>query len=177
MKPRKRRPIAERFWEKVDRRGPDECWPWLACVRREDEGYGAFGIDNRHHPAHRVAYELTIGPIPAGMVACHTCDNPRCCNPAHVFLGTNRDNDADRVAKGRQAKGSHVGTSKLTEREVWAIRKLRSIGAKPAYLAERFGITAAHVWDLCNSAIWKHIDEAAMAKLVREEWAARSARP
>ena len=167
---RKKRPVADRFWPKVDRRGPDECWPWLAGVRRKDEGYGAFYVNGRHKPASRVAYELTFGEVAKGLVICHRCDNPGCCNPAHLFVGTNQDNDADRVAKGRQARGSRNAASKLTERQVWAIRKLRAIGVKPGRLAWMFGITPAYVWELCNLPIWTHIDNAAMARLVREDW-------
>lgn len=167
----------DRFWSKVDRRGDDECWPWLASVRRKDEGYGAFYLNGRHQPASRVAYMLTYGDIPPGVVVCHRCDNPPCCNPAHLFLGTPQDNDADRVAKGRQARGSRNGYAKLTERQVWAIRQLRSIGAKPAWLAERFGVTPVYIWSLCTGhrGAWQHIDDEAMRALVRGEWEARRA--
>lgn len=167
---RKTRPVADRFWEKVERRGQNECWPWLASVRRKDEGYGAFYYEGRHQPAQRVALILSGTEVPVGMVVCHHCDNPGCVNPVHLFIGTNRDNDADRVAKERQARGSKNGASKLTERQVWAIRKLRDIGTKPALLAEWFGITAAHVWSLCNQNVWTHIDHVAMATEARDEW-------
>lgn len=95
------RPFAERFWEKVDRRSPDECWPWLGRARTSF-GYGAFAIGrDRANRAHRIAWELTNGPVPVGLSALHRCDNPPCCNPAHLFLGTQADNIADMVAKGR----------------------------------------------------------------------------
>ena len=100
-----RQSIAERFWTKVDRSGgPDACWPWMG--HRTRQGYGQVKILGKSTPAHRVAWELTNGPIPLGdhfgtTCACHRCDNPPCCNPAHLFLGTMADNVADRDAKGR----------------------------------------------------------------------------
>lgn len=98
------RPLADRFWEHVDRRGPDECWPWIGAKRFF--GYGAFNIGKKKAKgAHRVAWELTNGPIPDGLQALHRCDNPPCVNPAHLFLGTPRDNMRDAQAKGRTMRG------------------------------------------------------------------------
>ncbi len=101
-------PVAtiERFWAKVDKSaGPDACWPWTAS--RNPGSYGRVSHFRRTAYAHRVAYEIAIGPIPAGdhygtMCVCHRCDNKICCNPAHLWLGTVSDNNADRDAKGRQ---------------------------------------------------------------------------
>lgn len=91
---------VERFTSKVlVSPNPDECWPWLAA--KAGGGYGVVRIDGVIHKAHRLAYELCIGPIPPGMVVMHTCDNPPCCNPSHLRLGTQRDNVLDMVAKGR----------------------------------------------------------------------------
>jgi hypothetical protein len=143
------RPIEERFWEKVDKRGPDECWPWLDVPNAW--GYGMFRIGKRKRPAHRLAYEFTHGPIPSQapdgrrMFACHKCDNPICCNPVHIFPGTDLDNNRDRHMKGRDAKGDRSGrrlhperytnmrgrsrpgmqnpTAKLTDDQVIAIRR------------------------------------------------------
>lgn len=107
--------IEGRFWQKVDRRGDDECWHWTAS--RDPDGYGRFQYPTengqRHIRAHRWAYLMLVGPIGDGLVVCHRCDNPPCVNPAHLFLGTQLDNNADKVAKGRHAR-------------VWGVPLLRS---------------------------------------------------
>lgn len=96
--------FLERFWAKIDVRGPDECWEWTAT--RHYKGYGEFRIvTSRSAKAHGVAWILAnTRDIPAGMVVCHRCDNPPCCNPGHLFLGTVGDNNRDRAAKGRGGK-------------------------------------------------------------------------
>ena len=96
------RPIAERLAAKVRRGGPDDCWPWEG--RTVGAGYGTIGIGRRGEGsmlAHRLAWVLERGPIPKGLNVLHSCDNPPCCNPAHLFLGTQGDNMRDMAAKGR----------------------------------------------------------------------------
>jgi hypothetical protein len=92
--------VTDRFWSKVDRSGgPDACWPWMAYRNRD--GYGSFRVDDHTESAHRVAWVEENGPVPEGMDVLHHCDNPPCCNPRHLFLGTAADNARDSVAKGR----------------------------------------------------------------------------
>lgn len=90
------KPLEQRFWSKVDKRDLDECWTWTAATNHR--GYGQ--LDGRK--ATHVAWELTNNkPFPVGKIACHTCDNPSCVNPAHIWPGTQKENMADCIAKGR----------------------------------------------------------------------------
>ena len=108
-------PLADRFWSKVDRSaGQDACWTWTAG--RITDGYGGFKLNGKITPAHRIAWELTFGPIAEGLLACHRCDHPPCCNPTHLFLGTVQDNSDDMVLKGRQASGDRNWAHRHSDR-------------------------------------------------------------
>lgn len=89
----------EDLWRYVKIGAPDECWPWQAARRRR--GYGTFTVNHRSLVSHRIAYQLATGENPGDLFVCHTCDNPPCCNPAHLFLGTHRENMRDMVSKRR----------------------------------------------------------------------------
>lgn len=91
--------IEIRFWEKVDKRGPDDCWLWTGSADRD--GYGRQRVGNRPRLAHRVSYALEHGDIPKGLLILHRCDTPACVNPAHLRAGTQQENMAERDAKGR----------------------------------------------------------------------------
>lgn len=95
-------PLDVRFWAKVAK--GDGCWEWTAS--RNSLGYGNIRVERKRFVAHRVAWALTYGPIPDGLFVCHHCDNPPCCRPDHLFLGTHADNMADMVAKGRCRKSA-----------------------------------------------------------------------
>lgn len=110
-------PLAQRFWSKVDIRGAHECWPWQAArYLRPRFDYGRFFYNGTTVPAHRIAYMLTFGLLSDGIEACHTCDNPPCCNPAHLFKGTRAENAADMVAKGRSLRGDRSPSRLRPER-------------------------------------------------------------
>lgn len=141
---RERRPIVERFWPKVDKRGPDECWPWKASL--DSGGYGQISLGGRERPthAHRVSYELAFGPIPDGMYICHRCDNRICVNPTHLFAGTPTDNVRDMMSK-RRARFCPKGARRracLTLEQVAAVRDAEGTQAE---IAARFGIHQTHV--------------------------------
>lgn len=92
---------AQRFWSGVDKRGPDECWPWRRTT--DGKGYGTFWLRKGQHRAHRVAWAIANqGASAAGLMGCHACDNTLCCNPAHIWMGTNKENQTDAFRKGRQ---------------------------------------------------------------------------
>lgn len=152
---RKRRPLSERFREKVDVRGPDDCWPWLASTKQG--GYGKCGDERgRVQLTHRVAYQLVNGPIPEGMVVCHQCDNPRCVNPAHLYLGTQADNLRDMRNKGRDnpPRGARHPKARLTED---LARSIRNDPRSHRRIARELGIGKSTVGMIKAGITWTHI--------------------
>lgn len=156
----------ERFWAKVDKSGgPDACWIRKAQGRATTR-YARFRIGKQKMQATHVAWELTHGQIPAGLMVLHSCDNPPCVNPAHLFLGTAAMNSDDMTAKGRQATGDRVrpkdlrrgerhGMSKLTETQVLAIRSAYAGGGvSQPDLAARYNVTQANVWAVLHRKTW-----------------------
>lgn len=154
----KYRPVMERFWEKVDKRGPNECWLWTGT--HHGGGYGLFGINKRMVRTHRFSYELHNGPIPDGLEVLHECDNPPCVNPAHLFLGTHQDNMDDMHSKDRHnaAKGESVGGAKLTEDQVRQIRQRRTNGETGVTLAKEYGVSAAVISKVHLRQTWRHVE-------------------
>jgi len=137
--------LAQRFWSKIRVVGLDECWEWRAGLT--EKGYGWFGVSGHAKRSHRIAYELTRGPIPPGMKVCHSCDNRKCCNPCHLFCGTDQDNMDDMKAKGRQA-------SKLSPNKVLAIlldsRELK-------VMSEEYKISKAQISRIRRKKSWKSV--------------------
>lgn len=140
----------QRFWSHVDTTG--ECWVWIASTR--SFGYGHLHFDGCSQAAHRVSWQLHNGPIPDGLLVLHRCDNPRCVNPDHLFLGTDADNVADKLAKGRGVWGETVGRSKLTSDQVLAIDcDPRAHSA----IAEEYGLAHSTVSRIKNRRRWKRL--------------------
>lgn len=134
-------PEAHTFDWYIEAASDDECWPWRGTINRTT-GYGQWWHDGRAMRAHRAAYERVHGPIPDGLIVCHRCDNPPCCNPAHLFLGTQADNQRDKKNKGRTSRGErNGGGGKLTENDVREIRRLAANGERYIVIASQFGVT------------------------------------
>ena len=125
--------LLPRFWNKVDRCGTDECWPWLGSFL--PSGYGAFWLGHNNVTAHRASYMLLVGQIPDGLMVRHACDHKWCVNPAHLSVGTHADNMADKVERTRQARGESHGMAKWTDDMVARIKQAHAMGRRQASLA------------------------------------------
>lgn len=152
---RTRRPLEDRFWEKVDRREPHECWLWTGAVK--DSGYGVFWLEgNRFAPAHRLSLELCLGrPLTADEVARHDCDTPLCVNPGHLVPGTQKQNVDDMIARGRHrvSHGESNGRARLTAEQVAEIRRRHEDHVRA--LAEEFGVSEVTVYRVLRGATWR----------------------
>lgn len=147
---------AERFWSRIDRSGGlDACWPWTAGSF--SGGYGAFAHGGKSLKSHRIAFFLERGHWP--VCACHHCDFPPCCNPAHLFDGTPLDNIRDAVAKDRMNRipGEDRWTSKLTDAQVMEIRRRYADGERIAAIAADFPVTDKNVFLIGTGQSWTHL--------------------
>lgn len=147
----------KRFWAKVDKGPDDECWNWQAAS--QSGGYGQFWDGKRDVLAHRYVWKLANGSIPKRMCVLHHCDNRKCVNPNHLFLGTRIDNNRDMVQKNRQVKGEDNGRSKLTKDQVLKIRKIytKENEIMQRELAEEYNVSIAQISHIVNRKSWKHI--------------------
>lgn len=154
----------KRFWEKVDKRGPNDCWNWR--VSTNTDGYGQFafypekGARKANLQAHQIAFFLVKGTIPDGLCVCHTCDNRKCNNAAHLFLGTHQVNIRDRDQKGRHVafRGSENTTAKLVEEQVQQIRIHWFVHhTRVEELAAAFGVSDSCIKGIVYGANWRHL--------------------
>lgn len=144
--------FAEKFWARVDQSG-DGCWPWTAG--RFDSGAGAVWVDGKARKAHRIAWILTNGPLADRELICHKCDNPVCCRPDHLFVGSHRDNTQDMLRKGR---GNRDGKRHLTPEQVMAIRdKYAAGGVTLKSLGDEYGVSFVAIHLAVTRKTWADI--------------------
>lgn len=155
---------VDRFKAKVSMRGNNECWPWSGA--KTPTGYGNFRSAGITHKAHRIAWEIENFKIPPGYVVMHLCDNPSCCNPNHLVLGTRKANTADMILKGRsgmrknKAAGEKNGNSRLKKGDVEKINKLLSISdLSQSSIAKKFGVTQSTISRISLHKTWRPVDE------------------
>ncbi len=143
--------MPERFWAKVDATGgPEACWPWRAG--RHKQGYGRFTPPGGPLSlAHRVACELAHGPAPTGIDALHACDNPPCCNPAHLRWATHAENMRDMLRRGRS------GRAVLAAADVLAIRSAAASGVQQRMLAAAFNVSPGTICNIVNQQTWRFL--------------------
>ena len=150
--------ITIRFWSKAILTANDDlCWIWQ---RGKDKfGYGRFKFGESTQYANRIAWQLTYGEIPSGLKVLHTCDNPSCINPKHLFLGTTLDNNRDRAIKGRNAWGEKNGNHKFTVEQVRYIRQRYAQGGiSVRELGREVGMSKAQVSKIINRNCWNDLD-------------------
>lgn len=139
--------LVTRFWSQVDRGQPGECWPWTGY---EEDGYGRFFYEGRMVGSHELAVTFTTGERRlAGMDTCHSCNNPPCCNPAHLRFGTRQSNVDDMVRAGRQSRPNQ----RLTDEDIRLIRHRRAAGAPQDHLAEQFGCSNSWISQIVNGSV------------------------
>lgn len=155
--PRKLVSLVDRFWQKVDVCGMDECWSWTAAKTRD--GYGKISIGGYRRSwilAHRLSWRLHCGPIPEGLFVLHHCDSPSCMNPRHLFLGTQADNVRDMDMKGRRSyetgsRGEANGSAKLARGEVL---KIRNSSLPNRELAKLYSVTRSEIEHIKHRRAW-----------------------
>lgn len=163
--------LLERFWDYVPFASEYDCWEWQGG--RKDTGYGMFHPypgSTRTAMVHRLSWELHYGPIPLGLLVCHSCDNPPCLNPNHLFLGTVRDNVRDMISKGRGAqlvhpkgwmgggRGTALPQSKLNPDLVRTIRARNASGESQSAIARSLGLGQPTISDIIRGVTWKHVE-------------------
>lgn len=151
--------LVNKFWSKVKVADHSQCWEWQGA--RNHQGYGNFSINRKPYIAHRIAYKLRYKNDPQQLQVCHKCDNPSCCNPTHLFLGTNLDNVKDRDMKGRQSKtslfkkGEMNPRAKLTSADVAKIRaKYKEYEYGYKKLAKEFNSHYANIRRIVKGLQW-----------------------
>lgn len=146
-------PPEIRFWLHVKK--TEACWLWTGAPA--DDGYGQFKVERKTVRAHRFSYTLHYGVEPGDLCVCHACDTPLCVRPAHLFLGTQQDNENDKLAKKRQALGEKNGNAVLDALAVQRLRELRAAGSSYRVLATEFGLDHTTVAQIVRRKTWRHV--------------------
>ena len=150
--PAQKQPTTEERFNAQYSKHFNGCWIWHGT--KVTRGYGQISSNGKIWRAHRLSWALHKGNIPAGVLVLHKCDNPSCVNPEHLFLGSVQDNVDDRIKKGRSARGSNMGSSKLTEANVHAIRERLSHAETHASIAASFDVTESAVSHIAAGHSW-----------------------
>lgn len=148
--------LRARFERHYARGDEDDCWEWQSS--RFHDGYGRIKVGEKSLRASRVAYELENGAIPSGLSICHTCDNPACVNPRHLFAASHAENMRDRDRKGRIPRGERRGGAKLTDNDVREMRRLAANGWSQPKLARKFGICSSLTHYILKRTRWAHVE-------------------
>jgi len=155
-------PLFPRFWGKMSAPSDNECWAWKYGTFKKRGGYGQFSYNSIPSYAHRVSWELVFGEIENGLCVLHKCDNPPCCNPNHLFLGTRADNNEDMENKGRSVKRGALGekniNAKLTAQDITNIKRLRKTGKPRKEVAALFDVSIATISRITSNKAWKHLN-------------------
>jgi hypothetical protein len=142
----------ENFIQKAEADPNTGCWLWAGCVHAN--GYGKVKVAGKTGLAHRHAWQLFCGDIPAGKIVCHRCDTPLCVNPAHLYVGTDADNSRDKIARGRDRKAT--GTDAAHAKLDWsAVAAIRASGLSCAKLGAVHGVNPSTIWDARRGATWR----------------------
>lgn len=135
---------------------PAGCMEWQGAI--SPNGYGCISWERKTASTHRLAYKLAKGPIPPGMLVRHTCDNKKCINPEHLILGSNQENQTDKVLRGRSLKGEQQPSSKLTVQAVREIRELCNQITPIEAITARYGISRTQAVKIVQRKCWTHVD-------------------
>jgi hypothetical protein len=162
---RRPKPAPERFEASYTPEPNTGCWLWVGTLRGSNL-YGTIKVDGKNTPAHRYAYQLFCGEIPAGMVVCHHCDMPSCVNPKHLFVGTPADNEADKIRKGRQSSGerhrkalSHLdrtGENSVCAKLNWEkVRQIKASNKAQRQIAKMYGVSQTVISNIKLGKTWR----------------------
>lgn len=155
---KKREEAERRFWSNIDRRGPQECWPWLAGTTC---GYGQIRFRKEKLGAHVLSYRLAHGPVPSGRMVLHRCGNRICCNPNHLYAGTYAQNTNDAVRHGTHKCGFGLGdqhnSARLRAVHIPLIREAIQRGESQRAIGRKFGVTQQTIGAVARGYTWKHV--------------------